>query len=72
VGLVSRFVPAEQPLNSSAYANLTGQAWASVARSLSVHALPPVSKFPQETWEWTIGRDLKDRVTGKQTNNLCL
>jgi len=62
VGLVSRFVPADQPLNSSAYTSLTGAAWATVAQSLSVHALPPISKFPQETWEWTIGRDLKDRI----------
>ena len=28
-------------------------------------ALPDEVKFPEETWEWTIGRDFKDRVIGR-------
>ena len=26
--------------------------------------LPSVLKYPEETWEWTIGRDSKDRISG--------
>jgi hypothetical protein len=26
---------------------------------------PGVEKYPEETWEWTIGRDFKDRLAGE-------
>lgn len=27
--------------------------------------LPPEDKYTEETWEWTIGRDFKDRLDGR-------
>ena len=31
---------------------------------LSVLTLPDPVQFPMETWEWTIGRDYRDRIAG--------
>jgi hypothetical protein len=36
--------------------------WGKVMNSL---VFPDVEKYPEETWEWTIGRDFKDRLAGE-------
>jgi hypothetical protein len=65
VGLVRRFVPKSQVDNGSIYAGTVARSWAQVTQELP--RLPDVRKYPEETWEWTIGRDFKDRVAGENT-----
>jgi len=38
--------------------------WSDVSAYLSVLNLPDPVQFPMETWEWTIGRDYRDRIAG--------
>ena len=40
--------------------------WSDVSAYLSVLTLPDPVQFPMETWEWTIGRDYRDRIAGKK------
>ncbi|RYH19587.1 DUF2723 domain-containing protein [archaeon] len=60
VGLVSKFVPMASSPSGSSYMKQVHSSWSSVTKALP--ALPSDIKYPEETWEWTIGRDYKDRV----------
>ena len=62
VGLVTRLLPNHLSPNGTSYLASTVRGWKNVFGHLP--ALPDVKKFPEETWEWTIGRDFKDRVIG--------
>ena len=46
--------------------------WRKVVSALP--ELPSLLKYPEETWEWTIGRDYKDRLgeTGANILELAL
>lgn len=46
------------------YVAITHASWGAVSAKLAVSNLPDLVQYPMETWEWTIGRDYKDRVTG--------
>jgi len=59
-GLTSALVRRDQPLSARAYRDTTVHAWRQVLSELST--LPPEDQYPEETWEWTICRDFKDRV----------
>ena len=59
-GLLTRFVPMNQAPNGTIYNAVTHTNWQKVSKSLS--RLPDIEKYSEETWEWTIGRDFKDRV----------
>jgi hypothetical protein len=63
IGLVRRFVPKDKLDNSSVFGEKLSLSWRTVVTALP--RLPDVKKYPEETWEWTIGRDFKDRVLGK-------
>ncbi len=64
VGLVSLFVPFAASPNGTQYLQSTQQSWGTVLQSLP--QLPDVAKYSEDTWEWTIGRDFKDRVMGER------
>jgi hypothetical protein len=68
VGLVSQFVPLARAPNGTAFLRMTDASWAKVHSVLP--SLPNETQFPMETWEWTIGRDFKDRVIGKYSSTL--
>lgn len=59
-GLVSRFVPMHSAPNGTVFQSYVYQSWRHVLGSLQT--LPDLEKYTEETWEWTIGRDFKDRV----------
>lgn len=61
VGLVSKFTLLEAEPNGTVYTALARHSWEKVVSALP--ALPDLSKYPEETWEWTIGRDYKDRLS---------
>jgi hypothetical protein len=60
IGLVSQFVPISVNQNGTKYRYDVFNSWNVVSNVLS--ELPDVDKYTEETWEWTIGRDFKDRV----------
>eukprot|EP01034_Spumella_vulgaris_P036659 gene36659-45221_t len=60
VGLVSQFVPFANAPNGTVYLNNVLTEWNKVMQVLP--RLPNVTKYGEDTWEWTIGRDFKDRV----------
>jgi hypothetical protein len=60
VGLVSRIVPKVSRPDAASFAQLTLGSWQGVLARLN--RLPDLDKYTEETWEWTIGRDFKDRV----------
>jgi hypothetical protein len=54
------------------YLSTARSGWARVAAAnLTVSRLPDARQFPQETWEWTVGRDLKDRIMGTYCTCCC-
>jgi hypothetical protein len=59
-GLASKVVKKDNLPSSQEYSDMNDQTWDIVHRLLN--ELPDVNKYPEETWEWTIGRDFKDRV----------
>jgi hypothetical protein len=63
-GLVSEFVPVHGIANGSVYLPKLVNSWEVVQSYLA--SLPSIDKYSEETWEWTIGRDYKDRLQGKQ------
>lgn len=63
VGLVSKFVQMTHVPNGTVYSKIAHDSWSMVRSNLPV--LPNNKKYPEETWEWTIGRDFKDRLMGK-------
>jgi hypothetical protein len=66
VGLVTQFLPYSASPNGTEYAQVNERSWRTVLQHLP--ALPDVQQFPEETWEWTIGRDFKDRVIGEKVH----
>eukprot|EP01032_Pedospumella_encystans_P010482 gene10482-12246_t len=77
VGMVSRFVPTSatggavtsvenvavaDDVTAERFVNNTHSGWSDVFAYLSVLTLPDPVQFPMETWEWTIGRDYRDRI----------
>lgn len=62
LGLVTHLIPHRFAPNGTLYLRSTVESWRTLLGHLP--ALPDVRKFPEETWEWTIGRDFKDRVIG--------
>jgi hypothetical protein len=59
-GLASKVARKSNLPNSEEYSDMSDYTWDIVHRLLP--ELPDVKKYPEETWEWTIGRDFKDRV----------
>jgi hypothetical protein len=59
-GLVSRFVPMQSGPNGTIYQQYVAGNWQYVLKN--IRELPDVAKYSEETWEWTIGRDFKDRI----------
>lgn len=52
--------------SAAAYVRTLHHSWGRVAEAgLSVTTLPDPVQYPEETWEWTIGRDYRDRIIGK-------
>lgn len=68
VGLVSRIIPRAMAPPAVEYAQTTQLALQAVLSPLS--KLPDLNKYPETTWEWTIGRDFKDRVVEVAASNL--
>lgn len=60
VGLVSRIVPKEHRPDGAAFQEMTEASWQGVLSRL--RHLPDLDKYTEETWEWTIGKNLKQRV----------
>lgn len=66
IGLVSQFYSLKVSVNATTYLdNQLLNSWSTVLESLNIEKLPNEKQFPEETWEWTIGRDFKDRIAGK-------
>jgi hypothetical protein len=63
LGLVTQFVPKIKAPNGTHYKQLVSRSLRVVLKALP--SLPDLQKYPQSTWEWTIGRDFKDRIAGK-------
>ncbi len=63
VGLVSKFTQILHVPNGTVYSTIAENSWLTVQTYLP--RLPDTEKYPEETWEWTIGRDYKDRLMGK-------
>jgi hypothetical protein len=61
VGLVSQFLQHEKIIKAFEYSMMCFAAWERILTFLP--KLPPESKYSEYTWEWTIGRDFKDRLT---------
>ena len=62
-GLVSKIVPNAASPNGTVYNRWNQVNWVHVIRHLEM--LPDMRKYPEETWEWTINRDFRDRVMGE-------
>lgn len=50
------------------YVRILHHSWDKVNITLSPVSLPDPVQYPEETWEWTIGRDYRDRIIGE---NCC-
>lgn len=70
-GLLGRFIPhkpkgistaklVDKHLNATLYQHLLYDNWDAVTTVLPT--LPDADKFPEEMWEWTIGRDYLDQI----------
>ena len=59
-GLAAEFKMLNRLPNATTYMKSNAIHWKKVMNILP--ELPSVIKYPEETWEWTIGRDFKDRV----------
>jgi hypothetical protein len=46
------------------YVRITHHSWERMGAAVAVTSLPDPVQYPEETWEWTIGRDYRDRVIG--------
>ena len=62
-GLVSKITPLNKLPAASEYSSSLEESWRVVADNV-LKQLPPESKYSEETWEWTIARDMKDRLVG--------
>lgn len=60
VGLVSQIAPLGKLPNGWEYSHMCRASWERVLSFLPM--LPNTQKYSEETWEWTIGRDMKDRL----------
>jgi hypothetical protein len=61
-GLVSKIIPQKLSPNGTAYSSWNQMNWVHVSKNLD--RLPSMEKYTEETWEWTINRDFRDRVMG--------
>lgn len=61
-GLVSKIVPVDRSPNGTTFNRWNQMNWISVTKNME--RLPDMKKYPEETWEWTINRDFRDRVSG--------
>jgi hypothetical protein len=52
-------------LTPAMYVRVAHHSWERVGAAVAVTTLPDPVQYPEETWEWTIGRDYRDRVIGK-------
>lgn len=59
-GMTSRILPISQSPNATIYAKMCQQYWRQVMPLIT--PFPDPIKYPEETWEWTILRDFKDRL----------
>eukprot|EP00606_Chrysophyceae_sp_TOSAG23-5_P000375 GSChrysophyteH2.ASY1.ANO1.179.1 assembled CDS len=59
-GLVGRFVPTQALPDGNVFQTYVASNWQYVLKNL--RELPNLAKYTEETWEWTIGRDFKDRL----------
>lgn len=62
----------QTPLCSSLHSQHSpSPGWEEVSARLSIRNLPDPVQFPMETWEWTIGRDYRDRLAGIVSRAMC-
>lgn len=64
-GMVSKFVRMTDVPKGDIYSDIVNSTWTLVSNQLE--EFPDPKKYTEETWEWTIYRDYRDRVTGKST-----
>jgi len=63
-GLVSKITLLNKLPAASKYSASLEKSWKIVSENV-LKKLPEESKYSEETWEWTIARDMKDRLVGK-------
>lgn len=63
-GLVSKITPQNKLPAASKYSSSLEKSWQVVAENV-LKKLPEENKYSEETWEWTIARDMKDRLVGQ-------
>ena len=56
-GLVTQLVPRDRLPTLDAWAAACDQAWRDVQMHLGSDSLPPLAKYDERTWEWTLARD---------------
>ena len=67
VGLASKIILKNETSNARTYGDNLVRDWKRILGGIGgIDALLPLrDKYSERTWEWTIGRDLKDRVAGR-------
>jgi hypothetical protein len=60
-GLTQQLVPMSESPIASKHRRRNGKEWAKVSKHVTT--LPSLERYPEETWEWTLGRDYTDKVT---------
>jgi hypothetical protein len=64
-GLVSKITPMNKLPTATKYSASLEKSWLVVADKV-LKNLPGEEKYSEETWEWTIARDMKDRLVGEE------
>eukprot|EP00985_Skeletonema_marinoi_P022899 scaffold14867_cov194-Skeletonema_marinoi.AAC.1 len=49
------------------YRNSSLHAWQTVTKHLSPNNLPPETKYPESTWEWTVKKEFVDHLVSRST-----
>lgn len=62
-GIASEILPRDKLPKANDYQKTLLLVWKKVLAKLR---FPDTVKYPEETWEWTIGRDFKNRLEGMQ------
>ena len=67
LGLVTQYIHKSKAPNGTLYNKLSMKSLRKVLNILPVDSLPSGQNYDPSTWEWTIGRDFKDKITGIYT-----
>jgi hypothetical protein len=59
-GLTQQLVRMERSPSAVAYSAKNTKEWLQLSRHFA--ALPDLTKYPETTWEWTLGRDYTDKI----------